>query len=89
MRELPNAWRAKVNDLLKMVRPVLTPEQNDEATGCVAAGEYGVALETICYALAKLQELPESAVLDRVRELKAVMQMDSYLVDGLLDRANR
>ena len=43
-------------------------------------------LETICYALAKLQELPESAVLDRVRELKAVMQMDSYLVDGLLDR---
>ena len=79
----------KLGALLDSLEEVFTPSEISEVRQFLDAGEYGLALETICGIIAEEQKPVGNQVLEQIRVLRDLMQLDSELVSVVIDATPR
>jgi hypothetical protein len=75
----------KLNALLASLREDFTPAEMSEVREFIDAGEYGLALETICGIIAEEQKRVAGQHLEDAREVRDLMQFDSDICSAVID----
>jgi hypothetical protein len=76
-----------IRALLVKLRTVLSPEETNEVEGFLDAGEYGIALETLCWMLRTENKFVSAEVVDGISKLAERMELDSSIWTALAARS--
>jgi hypothetical protein len=76
-----------IRALLAKLRSELSQKETHEVEEFLDAGEYGIALETLCWALRTENRLVSAEVVDDISKLAERMELDSSLWTDLAARA--
>lgn len=77
---------SKLNEALSHVAEVLSKVQIEEIKIFISAGEWLLALETLCEFLHEYQFLISSATYKLLREVKSMMNLRLNILDKLKDQ---
>jgi hypothetical protein len=76
-----------IRALLAKLRTVLSAEETNEVEEFLDAGEYGLALETLCWALRTENKLISAEVVEGISKLAEQMELDSGVWTDLAARS--
>ncbi len=75
----------RLSALLNLLGDVFTRGEVGEVQQFLDAGEYGLALETVCGIITEEQKKVGTEVVKQVEELRDLMELDSDIVTGFVD----
>lgn len=78
---------SRIAELLDSLAPLFSTPEQSEVREFVDAGEYGLALETLCGIVTEEHKVVAASVKEQVRELRDLMGLDSPMIDALIGAA--
>lgn len=74
----------RLSRLLKSLAHIFSSSETSEVQEFLDAGEYGLALETICGIITEEHKVVEIEVVKQIEELRDTMQLESEIVTEFL-----
>ena len=75
----------RLSRLLKSIDESFTSTETSEVQQFLDAGEYGLALETICGIIIEERKVVRTEVVEQVKELREMMELESDIVTEFLN----